>query len=174
MGAKHEARELAYNTWRDCGQNLSETERRLSRDHGLPVSRQTLTDWCTKYDWKERAARVEIEASRQQTGTDDQTFLAALLAQKERYEKYFESLALGQVDNQATFAYSRLLKSLVEIRQGMAAIDSKEPDIDRPKLFMEDLKFVAESLREVDPEGLKVFARNFDAVVQRFKAQLAA
>ena len=48
--------------------------------------------------------------------------------------------------------------------------DAAAPEIDRPALFLEDLEFVAAILKEVDPEGLKVLARNFNLIVSRFKA----
>ena len=51
--------------------------------------------------------------------------------------------------------------------------DKEVQDIDRPKIFLEDLQFVAETLKEIDPEGLKVLSRNFDVIVKRFKAQHA-
>ena len=43
-------------------------------------------------------------------------------------------------------------------------------DADKPKAFLESLQFIAESLKEIDPEGLKVLAGNFDAITARFKA----
>ena len=51
--------------------------------------------------------------------------------------------------------------------------DKEVQDIDRPKIFLEDLQFVAETLKEIDPEGLKVLSRTFDVIVKRFKAQSA-
>lgn len=55
----------------------------------------------------------------------------------------------------------------------MAARQSKKDDqvieIDRPALFLDDMEFVAKILKEIDPEGLKVFARNFDVIVTKFK-----
>jgi len=47
--------------------------------------------------------------------------------------------------------------------------ESAAPDIDRPRLFLENLEFVAETLKEIDPEGLKVLARNFETIVKRYK-----
>lgn len=50
----------------------------------------------------------------------------------------------------------------------------KADTVDRPKAFTEDLQFVAETLKEIDPEGLKVLARSFDAIVARWKERNAA
>jgi len=131
MSAKVEARETAYRTWCECGQNLSETERRLNRDCGLPVSRQTLTEWRDKYDWPGRAARAEAAVAIQDAATNPQSFLSALLEQKERYEEYFKTLPIGKIDNQALFAYSNILKTLVDLSAKaqsvatQAAVDSR-------------------------------------------------
>lgn len=46
-------------------------------------------------------------------------------------------------------------------------------DVDRPAIFLEDLRFVVETLKEVDPKGVNVVARNFDVIVDRFKEQHA-
>jgi transposase-like protein len=42
-------------------------------------------------------------------------------------------------------------------------------DIDRPRLFLEDMEFIAQTLQEIDPGGLKILARNFETIVKRFK-----
>lgn len=46
-------------------------------------------------------------------------------------------------------------------------------DIDRPAIFLQTLEWMAGQLREIDPEGLKVLARNFDQLVIRFKSECA-
>ena len=173
-GAKHEARELAFQTWRECGQNLSECERLLNRDKGLPVSRQTLTEWCKKYNWEARAARAEALEIRKAEAFSDDAILSALLDQKERYEQYFDSLQMGVIDNQALFAYSGLLKNLLALKTAAEAkTQNQVQEVDRPKLFLENLSFLAEVLKEIDPEGLKILGRSFETIVGRFKAQHA-
>ncbi len=168
MSAKAEARDLAYRTWCESGQNLSETERKLNRD-GLPVTRQTLAEWREKYDWPGRAARAECAEADKAAALTDDALILALLAQKKRYEDYFESLVRGQIDNQALYAYSNILKTLVDFSNKKR---SEVVEVDRPAVFLEDLQFVAETLREIDPEGLKVFARSFDTIVSKFKDKL--
>lgn len=77
--------------------------------------------------------------------------------------------ALNTLDPQQVYAAVRL--------EMMAARQDKKEDktvqADRPKLFLEDMEFVAEILKEIDPEGLKILARNFDVIIQRFKEQNA-
>ena len=60
------------------------------------------------------------------------------------------------------------LEKLV-IQQEKKPDDMKAQDIDRPRIFLEDMEFVAETLKEINPEGLKVFAKNFGVIVKRFK-----
>lgn len=169
MSAPPKTREMAYTVWRQCGHNLSEAVRVLDREHGYSISRQSLIEWKKKYDWEGRAARAEAEQQQQAEATSDTAIMAVLLKQKQKYEDYLESLPIGKVDHQAIYAFNNLLKTIVDIRSR----GENPADIDRPKLFMEDLEFVAKTLEEIDPEALKAFARNFDTVIDRFKEQHA-
>ena len=68
------------------------------------------------------------------------------------------------------------LYAVVKLETLAARQDKKEENavqIDRPALFLEDMEFVAKTLKEVDPSGLKVFARNFDVIIAKFKEQHA-
>lgn len=169
MAQPHDMKILAYEIWCKCGQNLSECERILKNEHGFKVSRPTLTEWKQTYDWEGRLARSDVEKASQAEDISDGALLNALLGQKKKYEAYFENLPVDSIDNQAVYAYSNLLKKIVDIRpKGGAAVD-----IDRPKLFLEDMEFLAQTLKEIDPEGLKVLGRNIDTIIARFKEQYA-
>lgn len=172
MPAPHDMKQLAYDTWKRCGQSFVETVRILKQEHKFTVTRQTLSSWSKEYDWEGRSARAEAEAERFDESADisDNALLAALLKQKKNYEDYFATLPSGRIDNQAVYAYSNLLKKIVDIRPKG---DGAPVDIDRPKLFLEDLEFIAQVLKELDPEGLKVFGRNIDVIVARFKDEHA-
>lgn len=68
------------------------------------------------------------------------------------------------------------LYAVIKLETMAARQDKKEEQtiqIDRPALFLEDMEFVAKILKEVDPKGLKVFARNFDVIIAKFKEQHA-
>lgn len=69
--------------------------------------------------------------------------------------------ALNTLDPQAVYAVARLEKAAIK--------KDVVVEVDRPKLFLEDMQFIAKILKEIDPEGLKAFGRNFDAIVMRFK-----
>lgn len=169
--APAESRERAYEVWRSCGQNITETTRALKRDHNYDISRQSLHAWKDKYDWERRAAQAEAENKQQIESTSDDALMTVLLKQKKKYEGYFESLALGTVDNQAVYAYSNILKTLLDIRERISG--DKIIDFDRPKIFLEDMEFIVSTLQEIDPEGLKVIAKSFDTIIERFKEQHA-
>ena len=171
IDAPAKSRELAYTTWRRCGQNITETARVLKHDHNYDISRQSLHAWKDKYDWERRAAQAEAEEKSRTEETSDESLLTVLLKQKKKYEGYFESLSLGTVDNQAIYAYNNILKTLLNIRERVSG--DNEIDIDRPKIFLEDMEFIASTLQEIDPEGLKVIAESFDKIIERFKEQHA-
>ncbi len=112
-----ETRELAYKIWRECGQNLSECHRKMNGEHGYVISRQSLHEWKTKYDWEGRAARAEVEEKNMQDAGSNSAILAPLLKQKTKYEEYFDSLEVGKVDNQAVYGYNSILKTILDIKQ---------------------------------------------------------
>lgn len=77
------------------------------------------------------------------------------------------SEALEKLDPQIVYAVTRLETSAVRTERREEAA----PEVDRPRLFLENLEFIATYLKEHDPEGLKIFAHNFDGLVAAFKAQ---
>jgi len=73
--------------------------------------------------------------------------------------------ALETLDPQAIYALSRLRAAT----RKEGAQDQKEPDIDRPRMFLEDMEFAVKILQEVDPQALKVFGKHFGLIVRRWK-----
>jgi len=49
----------------------------------------------------------------------------------------------------------------------------KVQEIDRPKVFLEDMEFIVRTLQEIDPEGLKILSRSFDRIIAKFKEEHA-
>lgn len=115
----YETKELAYKVWSECGQNLSECHRRMNGHEGYVINRATLYEWMEKYDWRGRATRLEADQALMADATSDNSILSPLLRQKTRYESYFDSLAIGEVDNQAVYGYNAILKTILEIREKM-------------------------------------------------------
>lgn len=166
-GIGAELRELAYTLWRDNGRNLTKVEQLLKREHQTPVSRVTLTKWRDDFGWEERAAQAEAQAKALKDATNIETLLADLVGRKTQYDTYFKNLAIGKVDNQATYAYAGLLKRIAEMQQMQMTVVG----FDRPKFFLENLQWLVEWLKKNDVEGLQVLARNIDAMALAFKAE---
>jgi len=167
-----ETRELAYRTWRECGQNIELTIKTIKDKHSIPVTKPTLYAWMEKFNWKERATRAETEEQRVKDAvvSDEEKILADLKKQRQKYERYFDSLGDAAIDPQATYAYNSLAKTITDIRSRMQGPEAR---VDRPALFMEAMEFIAGYLKEKDPEGLKVLAKNFDGIIEAFKVKHA-
>jgi transposase-like protein len=58
-------------------------------------------------------------------------------------------------------------------RQASSIIDAQLTpgggEVDRPAIFLQDLRFIAEELARIDPKGLAVIDKNFDALIEAFK-----
>jgi len=119
---------------------------------GTGIAAITLKKWAAAEDW--RGKREEYRLSFK----DIKSNIVKL--RKKLFEKAVDSL-----DPQDVFAAVRL--EGVELKRDKK--EEKAPDIDRPKIFLEDMEFVAKTLQEIDPEGLKIFARNFEAITGKFK-----
>lgn len=85
--------------------------------------------------------------------------------------------ALAIMEESAPGPQELYAASAIANRLGKGAGERQEdrpaPEIDRPAWFLADMQFIANILKEVDPEGLKVFARSFDLIVERFKREHA-
>ncbi len=152
-----ENRELAYRVWRECGQNVEATLRELrKRPDGFPVSKPTLYDWIDTYGWKDRAARADVEEHKAADATmnAEGRALASLESVETRYEEYFKTLGTATVDNQAMFAYTGVVKSIVEIKQKTGAY--------KASLFLEFLRDLIDFFSKQDPGGVAVIEGNFD------------
>jgi uncharacterized protein YjcR len=120
------------------------------------VSVTQLKNWSAAEGWREkreefRAARRDIKSTVMQLRKD--------LAKK----------AKDNPDPQNIYAFIRL--------ETMAGKQNKKQEtaakIDRPALFLEAMEFIAGILKDTDPEGLKVLAKNFDSLIEKFKAKYA-
>ena len=129
--------DLAFDVYCTHGGNESRTLIELER-RGFRLQRATLRDWIKKYRFKER--RAEVEAERQTAGDSqlsfEQKMLRKLIKQIEKYERYFETT---DIDNQAMYAYTNLLKTVVELSRKVKA---KETD---PEEFKKKAEEILES-----------------------------
>lgn len=122
------------------------------------ISDRTAANWSTDGDWTGERGRYR-EA------------LAGIRSNSFKLKQQLIAKALNTLNSMENIDP----QDMHGFRSVLAATEIKEKgkdaavNIDRPKIFLEDMEFVAEVLREIDPEGLKVFALSFDRIVQRFK-----
>jgi hypothetical protein len=128
----------------------------------LPVSVTTLSRWKQDGEWEER--RRELARGLADLKRD------SLKLRQKLAKKALDILEQDKPGPQELYAATSIASRLAQAEGRAAPGDKSEPEIDRPTLFLEDLQFVAAVLKEIDPEGLKVLARNFDLIVSRFKA----
>lgn len=129
---------------------------RVSKATGIAAS--TLQTWSDEEGWQK--SRREYRADQRKIKTDIIKLRKKLLEE-----------AIDKCDPQKIYAAVRLEN--IAIRQSSKQ-QALEPDIDRPRIFMEDMEFIAEILKEIDPEGLKVFAKHFETIIQKFKERHSA
>jgi transposase len=131
-------------------------------EEALGVSRQTLSSWKSatlrpgqdKDDW---------DLAREQKRSNVQRLRALF----DRELRHIEESVAGEISAVSLDSITKL-GTLV---QRWEAVEAGGVAIDRPRLFLENLQWLAGWLRENDPEGLKVLAGNFDALTLAFKAE---
>jgi hypothetical protein len=87
----------------------------------------------------------------------------------ERQLRYVEGLLPDDMTAPMMDTVSKLRALVDRENQSMAAETLGAAGADLPRVFLENMEFVANVLKEIDPEGLKILAKNFDAIVNRFK-----
>jgi len=157
-----EIKEKAFQLWRKCGRSPDRVVKEL-REQGHMVTRQSIDTWKNAGAWEDRAARAE---ALEQTAKDPQLsgeekMIAALIGQKNRYEQYFETLPIGQMDTQAVYAYTNMITTIQNIRQKTASY--------KAELFTDFLKDLIGWLQQNDPAAVAAIEKNFDDYVAHAK-----
>lgn len=152
-----EIKEKAFQLWRKNGQSPTKVARVLA-DQGHVITRQTIDAWANdpECDWKGRSARadaVEQEAKDPELSGEER-MIAALSRQAKRYEEYFETLTVKNMDSQAVYAYTNLISTLQSIRQ--------KTDAFRAEVFLDFLKELIGWLAKNDPDSVAAIEKNFD------------
>lgn len=153
-GDKSKLYDVALRMYAD-GQGLSEIEA------DLDVSRQTLSTW--KAD--SRRPDDELDAwdkARRQKRSNVQRLRALF----DRELTALEESVAGSLSNVSLDAITKL-GTLVQRWEASGT----GPAFDRPKVFLENLQWIAGWLKDNDPEGLKVLATSFDALTMAFKME---
>lgn len=120
------------------------------------VSKTQIVRWASEGEWRARRAEYRAALSGIQRDT---VHLRQSLVKK----------AMESLDPQDIYALTRLESLAVRNRPERA-----EAPVDRPAMFLESLQFIAETLKEIDPEALRVLGRHFDTLVNKFKQAMEA
>ena len=147
-------RERALDLYKYDGLTLEQVSERTK----IPVP--TLKRWSSSEGWGDERESYRAD-------------LRAIESKRRRLRHKLMDTVIETLDPQHVYALARVERLIADAkRRSNEENDGTTAHVDRPRLFMEDLEFIAETLRETDPEGLKVFARNFDVLVDRFKRML--
>ncbi len=115
-----ENRDLAFRLYCECGGNVEAALRALGKA-GLKLSKPTFYEWMTKFNFEAR--RLEVDKAKAEAGDVKLNFreraIADLLTRKKNYDLYFGSLGPIGIDNQATYAYSSLVKTIAELQKAL-------------------------------------------------------
>jgi hypothetical protein len=123
--------------------------------------------WAKEEEWRDRRSQLRRGLMELEDGSIDAKKRLLNLC-RGKLKSLEESDQ--EIDSQTMFGLVRVV-NVVSPKESAKKFDGVQaPDIDRPALFIEDMQFIANILKEVDPEGLKVMARNFDLIITRFKA----
>ena len=112
---------LAFHVWRKLGRNYQAACRELDR-LGYSVSKPTLYNWSKHYGWPERADRADAAEGEMRLTrlSNREKILTDLLRRKESYDAYFATLAPGEHDHRALYAYTSLCKAISEIEKALS------------------------------------------------------
>ena len=123
----------------------------------LGIALNTARNWGAQYEWAEK--RREYTDSRR--------------ALKENLRKLRQNMitkASQNLEPSDIYAVVKLEKLAKE--EAKKPDEQKGQEIDRPRVFLENLQWIAGWLKDQDPEGLKILAANFDAMTEAFKQSL--
>lgn len=130
------------------------TFEQVAAETGVSVTQ--LKNWSAADGWREK--REEYRKTRK----DLQSTLLTL--RRNMAEK-----AKNDPDPQNIYAFIRL-ETLADRKEKKHEVVAK---IDKPSIFLENIEFIASVLKDIDPEGLRALAKNFDELISRFKAKNA-
>ncbi len=134
---------------------------------GVDISHVTLYRW--KNESKQPSRNYdEWERARAQRNSGCQRIRDLL----DREINAAELTSAGRMNGNTVDAMSKLLAMAQRWQQiEKEDADKNTPKIDRPALFLENLQWIAGKLREHDPQGLKILAKNFDILTMNYKLE---
>lgn len=133
------------------------TYEEISRELG--VSENQLKRWGKAAEW--RAKRDQYLKSKSQD-------LIRIMGIKEEILQKLES-EINPATVHQLFAGFRQAESFIE-----AKLNPATGDIDRPAIFLEDLRFIVQTLKEIEPKAVRMVSDHFDLIIDRFKGMYSA
>jgi hypothetical protein len=125
----------------------------------VPVSTVTLCRWGKKGNWDKK--REKYLKSRD-------TQIARLIKIRDNILDKLDGGEGGTADINPNTVH----QLLAGYRQASAIIDAKRTGtamIDRPAVFLDDLRFIVEELAKIDPAGVAAIDKYFDDLIEAFK-----
>lgn len=161
-GDKAKLYDVAFRMYTADGKSLTDIEAALG------VSRQTLSVW--KADTLVPGEDLdEWDKARMQKRSRGQRLCALF----DREMNFLETTDAGALPGGSLDGLTKLgtLVQRWEAAERAAIEAEKGPGYDRPKVFLENLQWLAAWFKENDPEGLKVLAENFDSLTMTYKTE---
>lgn len=150
MGEAHDfaTRDLARQCYIYRGQTYEEIAERTG------VSVTQLKRWGKDEKWKEQ--RDEYVHNKSDN-------ITRLIAVRDKIIEQLEGVINPNTVHQLLGGY-RQASSIID-----AQLSPGGGEIDRPAIFLQDLRFIVEELAQIDSKGLAVIDKNFDALIEAFK-----
>lgn len=137
----------------------------------LGVSRQSLADWKSRC--KKPGEELDEWDKARELKRSNVERLRALF---DRELLHLENSLAGTLNPAGMDALTKLgtlVQRWEKMEEEARQRETAGSQFDRPAVFLENFEWLAKNLKEIDPEGLKVLARNFDQLTIRFKAEHA-
>jgi transposase len=144
----------------------------VAKESGVSIAQ--IQRWAEKYEWrkkKEDRKRETLKAQAEGRSPVREKILLDLKKQKERYDKYFETLGENEINTQATYAHATLCKTISDIQKDFDAKATQK--IDRLGIYAEFMRDLVTFLKDHDPDALTALEKNFDEFISFAKQKYA-
>ena len=161
-GDKARLYDVAFRMYTADGKSLTDIEAALG------VSRQTLSSWKAdtltpgddRDEWDKAKAQKRANVQR----------LKNLFNRELQFVEEQPAGSISAASMDALAKLGSLVRNWEAVERAVAEA-AQGPGFDRPKVFLDNLQWLAAWLQANDPEGLKVLAENFDALTMAFKTE---
>lgn len=139
----------------------------------LDVSINSLSRW--KVETKDPKSDLDEWDLARQGHRDFIDQLRSLFKEQLEYLRELSPRERTPADYDSLSKAAAIVRKWDDIERAEAAKNQQETvvDIDKPRIFMEHLQWLSAKLKEIDPEGLKILAKNYDALLYQFKSEYA-